>query len=147
MSTPGQRASDAEREAVAEHLRRAAAEGRLTTDELDERVGAAYGAQTVGELEPLTADLPPLPLPKAAAMSVWRNEEVRRRLAALLIANPVCIAVWLAGGANGSFWPKWVLLGTVAAFIVTFVHAALGIEEHDRELPSPPQPPRLPHER
>ncbi|MGZ4202652.1 MAG: DUF1707 SHOCT-like domain-containing protein [Thermoleophilaceae bacterium] len=145
MSEPGHRASDAEREAVAERLRDAAAEGRLTTDELGERVEAAYKAQTTAELEPLTADLPPTPLPKAAALSVWRNEQVRHRLAALLTANPICIAVWLASGATGSFWPKWVLLGTAAAFIVTLVHAALGTEERERSLPEPPpRPPGLP---
>ena len=49
MPEPAHRASDAEREAVAERLRRAAAEGRLDADELEERVGRAYGAQTVGD--------------------------------------------------------------------------------------------------
>ena len=53
------RASDAEREAVVARLRHAAAEGRLTVDELDERIDAAYAAKTRAELEPLTADLPP----------------------------------------------------------------------------------------
>jgi hypothetical protein len=52
------RASDAEREAVVARLRHAAAEGRLTVDELDERIDAAYAAKTRAELEPLTADLP-----------------------------------------------------------------------------------------
>jgi len=54
----GARASDAEREAVADRLQRAAAEGRLTAEELDERLGVAYAARTRAELEPLTADLP-----------------------------------------------------------------------------------------
>ena len=52
------RASDAEREATVARLREAAAEGRLTVDELDERIDAAYAASTRAELEPLTADLP-----------------------------------------------------------------------------------------
>jgi hypothetical protein len=52
------RASDAEREATVARLREAAAEGRLTVEELDERIDAAYGASTRAELEPLTADLP-----------------------------------------------------------------------------------------
>ena len=52
------RASDAEREAVVARLRDAAGEGRLTVEELDERIDAAYAARTLDELEPLTADLP-----------------------------------------------------------------------------------------
>jgi hypothetical protein len=52
------RASDAEREATVTHLREAAAEGRLTVEELTERLDAAYAASTRAELEPLTADLP-----------------------------------------------------------------------------------------
>jgi uncharacterized protein DUF1707 len=60
------RASDAEREAVVARLRDAAAEGRLTVEELDERVDAAYGATTRAELEPLTADLPAAPAGGAA---------------------------------------------------------------------------------
>ena len=55
---PEVRIGDAERHAVAEILRQAAGEGRLTLEELDERLEAAYGARTAGELVPLTADLP-----------------------------------------------------------------------------------------
>ena len=51
------RASDAEREHVAERLRHAATEGRLQPDELDERLGAAFAARTYGELDVLLADL------------------------------------------------------------------------------------------
>jgi uncharacterized protein DUF1707/cell wall-active antibiotic response 4TMS protein YvqF len=60
------RASDAEREAVVARLRRAAEEGRLTVEELAERVDAAYAAKTQAELEPLTADLPAAPAYPAA---------------------------------------------------------------------------------
>jgi hypothetical protein len=52
------RASDAEREQVAERLREAVAEGRLDMEEFDERLGAAYKARTHGELVPLVRDLP-----------------------------------------------------------------------------------------
>jgi hypothetical protein len=52
------RASDADRERVAEVLRRAAGEGRLGLDELEERLGSVYAARTYAELEPLTHDLP-----------------------------------------------------------------------------------------
>ncbi|MFF3172709.1 DUF1707 domain-containing protein [Streptomyces sp. NPDC057900] len=53
------RASDADREAVVELLREAAADGRLDLDELDTRLGHALAAKTRGELVPLTDDLGP----------------------------------------------------------------------------------------
>src|ERR1700678_3112235 len=52
------RASDADRERVAETLRAAAGDGRLTMDELDERLDAVYAAKTYAELVPITHDLP-----------------------------------------------------------------------------------------
>jgi hypothetical protein len=52
------RASDAERDAVVDRLRRALSQGRLTVDEYDVRVTAAYEARTRGELATLTQDLP-----------------------------------------------------------------------------------------
>jgi Domain of unknown function (DUF1707) len=52
------RASDADRERVADVLRDAAGDGRLTMDELDERLDAVYAAKTYAELEPITHDLP-----------------------------------------------------------------------------------------
>ncbi|NEC08492.1 DUF1707 domain-containing protein [Streptomyces sp. SID7909] len=51
------RASDADREAVVEQLREAAAEGRIDMDELDERLNLALTAKTYGELAPITDDL------------------------------------------------------------------------------------------
>jgi hypothetical protein len=67
------RASDADRERVAEVLRTAASEGRLHLDELDERLAAVYAARTYAELEPLTHDLPTahhLPAPQVPARPV-----------------------------------------------------------------------------
>ena len=52
------RASDADRERVAEQLRQATTEGRLTAEELEERLHAAFAARTYGELDPVLADLP-----------------------------------------------------------------------------------------
>ncbi len=49
------RAADADREAVAEKLRNAAAEGRIDFEELDDRLGQAYSAKTYGQLRALVA--------------------------------------------------------------------------------------------
>ncbi|MFJ9899151.1 DUF1707 domain-containing protein [Streptomyces sp. NPDC091280] len=58
MGTTGLRASHADRDRVVDVLTGAAGDGRLTAEELDERVGAALSARTLGELAVLTADLP-----------------------------------------------------------------------------------------
>src|SRR3954467_4088884 len=56
-SLPELRASDADRERTAETLRRAAGEGRLTMEELEERLNTTYEARTHRELQHLTADI------------------------------------------------------------------------------------------
>ncbi len=57
--TPDQmRASDADRERVAQVLHNALSEGRITVNELEERLSTVYAAKTVGELKPVTEDLP-----------------------------------------------------------------------------------------
>ncbi|KOX00999.1 hypothetical protein ADK65_11610 [Streptomyces sp. NRRL B-1140] len=57
-AVPDLRASDADREQVAEILRDALAEGRLDMEEFEERLDATYKARTYGELAPITRDLP-----------------------------------------------------------------------------------------
>ena len=52
------RVSDADRDQVAETLREAAAEGRITLDELDGRLERTYSSQVYADLEPIVADLP-----------------------------------------------------------------------------------------
>jgi hypothetical protein len=52
------RASDADRERIAERLRHATAEGRLLAEELEERLEATFTARTYGELDAVVADLP-----------------------------------------------------------------------------------------
>jgi Domain of unknown function (DUF1707)/Cell wall-active antibiotics response 4TMS YvqF len=55
---PALRASDIERERAADQLRDAAGDGRLTVEELDERLARCYAAKTVAELAELTVDVP-----------------------------------------------------------------------------------------
>jgi Domain of unknown function (DUF1707)/Adenylate and Guanylate cyclase catalytic domain len=54
------RASHADRDRVVEVLRTAAGDGRLTAEDLDERLEAALTARTLADLEPLVADLTPV---------------------------------------------------------------------------------------
>jgi len=62
------RASDAERERVVAFLREHALQGRLDNEELEDRIGRAYSAVYVGDLERLVRDLPragqPAPRPR-----------------------------------------------------------------------------------
>jgi hypothetical protein len=69
---PPIRASDAERERVAEVVRRAVTDGRLTIVEGDERLRDVYAARFRRDLEPLTADLAPLPADATASAPVPR---------------------------------------------------------------------------
>ncbi|WP_351226177.1 DUF1707 domain-containing protein [Streptomyces sp. NPDC002133] len=66
------RASDADRDRIADILREALAEGRLDAEEHSDRIDAVYRAKTVGELEPIVRDLPsatrpPRPAPASYA--------------------------------------------------------------------------------
>lgn len=98
------RASDAERERAAEALRRHHADGRLTTDELEERSERAYAATTLGDLDGLFGDLPRLRDPdderRARRPWVW-PPAVGLPLVALLFA------VAVLASAHGLFflWP------------------------------------------
>ncbi len=59
MPGPDQmRISDADREKVAQVLHMAMSEGRITINELEERLTTVYAAKTAGDLKPVTADLP-----------------------------------------------------------------------------------------
>jgi hypothetical protein len=63
---PDYRASDVDRQAVAEQLARHTGAGRLTLDEFDQRVRAAWAAQTHADLYRLLLDLPgPIPASQA----------------------------------------------------------------------------------
>ena len=105
---PTHRASDAEREHHAELLREHAAQGRLTVDELDERLDRVYAARTLGELTPVVADLPALSPRERPARR--RARTTRPEVVAYLAVNLMLITIWAATGA-GYFWPIWPLLG------------------------------------
>jgi Domain of unknown function (DUF1707) len=67
------RVSDADRERVADHLREHFAQGRLSRDELDERIAAALSAKTFGDLRRIMTDLPgPAPAAPQAGRSASR---------------------------------------------------------------------------
>jgi hypothetical protein len=82
---PELRASDAERERTADTLRHAAGDGRLTVDELDERLAATYAAVTRGELSRLVADVDVAPAATGSRLSVRPGgDEGTRRLISVM---------------------------------------------------------------
>jgi hypothetical protein len=86
------RASDSDREQVAERLRDAAAEGRLLAEEFEHRLGAALSARTYGELDAVVVDLPR----DRVIVKARRRTPVRLRPAtvlALVILFPVALAI------------------------------------------------------
>ena len=103
------RASDADRDAVAERLRQAAVEGRIDADELEQRLHSALRARTYGELDRLLGDLPAKPVkwerprrgvaPAAgfAAVMVLRAVVALVVLGAILVAAAATFAWWMLG--------------------------------------------------
>ncbi len=100
------RVSDADRERVAERLRTAAGDGRLSADELEKRLERALTARAEGELEPLVADLPAPVARQRRASGRWDTEHVR----AYVSVSVMLVAIWVLTGA-GYFWPIWPILG------------------------------------
>jgi hypothetical protein len=110
------RVSDEKRERTAPDIREHFAAGRLSEEELSERVQAVYSARTEQDLRALLADLPQLPASPAQqkAELAARRAQLQRRLlqetgggAALFL---LCTVIWLVSGAHGQFWPIWVAL-------------------------------------
>ena len=97
------RVSDAERDEVATLLRDAAAEGRLTPDELDERVEKALSARTGADLDALLADLP-----RKRALPAPPRGEGMRNFSLLVGIALLVTGVVLAAGV-GHIWAVWIL--------------------------------------
>jgi uncharacterized protein DUF1707 len=110
------RASDADREQAAEALREHFAAGRISEEELSDRVAAAYRATTMQEIEQLWVDLPRLPASPLAhrAELAQRRAELRPQLlqhaGGAFAPFIVCTIIWVASGASESFWPVWLLI-------------------------------------
>jgi VIT1/CCC1 family predicted Fe2+/Mn2+ transporter len=105
------RASDADRDTIVERLRKAAGEGRISSEELEERVDAALRARTYGELEWLIADLPRTDVARRRRPSLARSTYVGAgALAAVtvpLVAMAIVIVFVLAAAALTAAW--WIV--------------------------------------
>ncbi len=152
------RAADGDRAVVAERLRNALDEGRLTLAEYDERVRVAYASVTYADLNQLLSDLPTsggvlelrppgqvpaTPPPPARAPEPPRQRPARRIPMALMVLWTIWgglvainIAVWLiltvtVGGIYP--WPIWVAGPSGAALLaVTVGVQAIRETRHDQ---------------
>jgi hypothetical protein len=123
---PSLRASDADRERVVEILRQHTAEGRITADEFEERMTAAYAARTMGALAELTTDLPvdlaeharrQTELAKRAKPRKPLARQVREEFSGLVGLGVILTTVWVVSG-GGYYWPAWPL-GIIAAITLS----------------------------
>lgn len=110
------RVSDADRDRVTTRLREHFGEGRLTHDELDERISAALNAKTVGDLRRVMADLPE-PVPAQAPWGGPHGSDSRW-------GGPP----WAVGRRGGPPWvvrrrgPRLLPVLLIALFAVLLVH-------------------------
>jgi Domain of unknown function (DUF1707) len=156
--TPFMRAADADRERVVSILQEAFAEGRITVDEFHERSDQAYAAKTLGDLRPLTADLPAQdlarpgtamdPTPPAGdghrfgsgswspvvgpgRTSIQRRRELKAIWATWISVTTITMVIWIASCiVTTSLIPFWPI------FPIGFLGAGaalrtFGINNHD----------------
>jgi hypothetical protein len=133
------RASDQDRDIVHDVLGTAYGEGRLTSEELDQRTDAVAAARLLGQLPDLIGDL----VPRTATQPVTHRHraEAERRyraqrqqaLFSFLVPTLICWAVWMATMWGGFPWPVFVMIGTGMHFtrlVTTREDSIQSIERH-----------------
>jgi len=140
------RAADADRQKIADQLKAALDEGRLSLHEYDDRVGQAYAARTYKELLVLVADLP-RPGLSAGEVSARRQAEMRRVARRLPTALLVLWTIWGALAAVNIVvfglvkltadeviypWPVWMLVPGAALVAVTAGVQVIRHQQPDR---------------
>jgi hypothetical protein len=104
------RASDLDREQVAEHLRQATAEGRIEAQELEERLQVAFSARTYRQLGAVVSDLPASG-DQGNAMPVWATASLGLAGSVGVLAAAAAASVIFAGIAGVSV--AWTVFGRV----------------------------------
>ncbi len=113
------RASDADRDRVAERLHQAVSEGRLLAHEFEERLGRALRARTYGELDAVLDDLPGGPAVTMVASRPSRLALLRRyplAFAVLTCVLGVAVAAIIAAAVAFIASGLWIL--PIVAFFV-----------------------------
>jgi len=137
------RAADVDRSYVADILKKAVDEGRLSLAEYDERLQNTYSARTYGDLDKIILDLPrpsrrsavqPAGVQPPVSIGGWSPPRqvaakdpdwLRRAWAAWAIAVSVNVVVWLiVSVTTAEFiypWPLWVAGPWGAVLMVTTI--------------------------
>ena len=124
------RASDSDRDQVIDQLHKAATEGRIGSDELEQRVSTALKAQTYDQLEAIVTDLPSArhreQRPERRTVPGWALSTVRTNpmlllfaipllavtaamlLAATIVWSVMMLVIFMLGGRGMHPRPPWV---------------------------------------
>jgi hypothetical protein len=127
------RASTDDRKRVTDWLQAQYVAGRLNSTELEERIEQALEARTMGDLDALTADLPPMTPPATSIPETGSRREQRERrergrhhrgqrgsgtkqgfaahATSYVLVMALLVAIWLLTSPHGHFWPIWPMLG------------------------------------
>jgi uncharacterized RDD family membrane protein YckC len=112
------RLSDADRSRAAVQLRDACVDGKLTVEELSQRLESAYSARTIAELAPVLDDLAPSPA-ESRQLAPWWS-----RAAALLVDGCILTGTALLAGlpfaAVGR--PQWLVTGVLVALPLSLAY-------------------------
>jgi hypothetical protein len=108
------RAADADRRRVADAVQAGGAEGRLTFEEMEDRLSAVYAAKYTDELKALTADLPREPAARQRRFAPPRALRIHAAVAVVL--SVLLITRWAVSGVP-FFWPAapmfWLAMSLV----------------------------------
>ncbi|WP_410656507.1 DUF1707 domain-containing protein [Amycolatopsis sp. lyj-112] len=109
------RAADTDRERVASLIQAAGGEGRLTLEEVEDRLSTVYATKYTDELDGLTSDLP-RPAPKRRPVA-FGHPAVRIHLAVAVALSVLLIVRWTVSGVP-FFWPAmpmfWLAVSVLA---------------------------------
>ncbi len=134
------RISNDDRQQFADRLRSAYGEGRITEQELEDRLQAVYEARFESDLVAVTNDLPaPIESPPTISRAgEMLSGDARRTIRSALqwyFPALICTAIWAITDLGGYFWPIWVFLGLSIPFISSLIFDG-GRPADDGEEPS-----------
>lgn len=132
------RVSDRDREHAAETLREHAAAGRITLNELSDRLEAALTASTQAELDKQFADLPPATPSKDNRQVPVKRAGMPIHATAYICVSLAMIAIW-AATSRGYFWPAWPIMGWGIGVISHLSGCGFALRRLERDDPTSEQ--------
>ncbi len=145
----GLRAADRDRDLVAGAISEAYADGRLTREEMDDRLSQVQETRLLGDLLPIVTDLMPTrEVASRSALARAGDEEIerlalvryrerrRQALAGMLVPSLICLTIWVWSMINAGDlifpWPIFVILGT-GGYLSRLVFGKESAIEEERE--------------